>query len=311
MVAPVTVYAGSAGLNTVLDPERLMQGGQDNPGIIELAEAVNVSFDDRGLVELRRGDVLLQAGEFHSLFCDRGDCFVVQERMTDAALYRVLPDLSLLGVRSGLTKGARTAFCQVGNQTFYCNGYQNGVVKDGVSQPWPDHTEHVGAETTRQFSFAPLGQHIAYRHGRMFISSGQELWYSEPYAPGKFDLARNLFQFGRDVVMVRPVAGGIWVGIEGETGFIADEADDIAAASYQKRSNATPHEWSDCIELVDLSATGFEIQGLSALWASNDGLTIGSADGQLLVTTKNKIVYPQGTTGATVVDGGKALNMIF
>jgi hypothetical protein len=301
------LLSGSTGLNNIVDPVRLQY--DPKTGVAELAEAVNVDIDDTGRISRRPGQSLLDAGVYHSAFCDKADCFVVEDRATDAAIFKVATDFSLSGVRSGLTKAARISFCQVGGKTFYVNGYENGVIENGISAAWPTNT-HVGPDTSRSYSPAPVGTKLAHFQGSMWVAQDNVIWVSEPYAYGKFDMARRFFQFGSNVTMMKPVAGGVWVSDEEKTGFIAagDKFDDMR---FIQRSPVPAHEWSENIELVDLSQTVFQVPGLSAVWSSNKGLCIGTEDGQLVVATEKKLVYPAGSQGATLVSGTRAINTVY
>jgi len=301
------ILKGTSGLNNIIDPLR----HQYNPetGVGFLAEAVNCDIDDSGMISRRPGQVLLSNISSHSLFCDKGDCFVVQDRVDDAALYMVGSDYSLTGVRSALTKGSRLAYCQIGTKTYYTNLQQNGVIEDGISSPWPLN-DHVGADTSRSFYPAPKGRHLCTFMGRMWIASGDVIWVSEPYAYGKFDMSRCFFMFGSDVIMIKAVSTGVWVSTSEYTGFIrgADKFDDM---SFEKKSPYPAHEFSECIELIDLSATQYKIQGLSALWSSDAGLCIGTSDGTLLIPTSDKLIYPTGASGATVANKTNIINTVY
>ncbi len=302
------LFTVATGLNNILDPVRLPYNPES--GISDLSEAVNVSIDDTGRVSRRPGQSLLSDVISHSVFCDKGDCFVAQDRLSDTALYRVATDYTLTGIRSDLTKGARIAFCQVGSKTYYLNGYQNGVIENGISAAWPDNTGHIGAESIRAFYPAPVGTHLAFFQSCMWIVKDNVIWVSEPNAMGKFDFARRFFQFGTKVRMIKPVDGGVWVSEEKSTGFIK-AGEGFAEMSYKKKSPFPAHEWSENIELVDLSNTEYQIPGLSAVWSSDAGLCIGTADGQLIIPTEKKLIYPTGASGATIVDGHNVINSIY
>ena len=300
-----TLLEGTTGLNNIVDPVRLKY--DEKTGVGELAEAVNVTIDDTGRITRRPGQTILTGYPSHSIFCDKGDCFVVRDRDTDAAIYQIGTDFSQTGVRSGLTKGARVSFCQVGGKTYYANGVQNGVIEGGVSGVWPANT-HVGPDTSRHYAPAPVGTHLAYFQGRMWVSVGNVIWISEPYAYGKFDMARRFLQFGTDIRMMKPVKGGVWVSDSEKTGFISGENAD--SLQYTLKSGPA-HEWSENIELVDLGSTVFQVPGLSAVWSSDAGLCIGSQDGQLIVATEKKLIYPTGASGATVADGHNVINSVY
>jgi len=306
-MAESIILKGASGLNNIVDPLR----HQYNPetGVGFLAEAVNVDIDETGMIYRRAGQVQLSDISSHSLFCDTGDCFVIQDRTVDAALYKIGTDLSLTGIRSGLMKGAKVSYWQVGTKTYYSSAFQNGVIENGISSSWPTN-DHVGADTTRSFYAAPLGNHICIFQGRMWIAVANVIWVSEPYAYGKFDMARCFFQFGSNVRMIKPVQSGVWVSTEESTGFIRG-ADKFSDMSFEKKTEVPAHEYSANIELVDLSATALQIQGLSAIWSSDDGLSIGTADGTLIVPTANKLLYPTGSSGATVVSDYNVINSVY
>lgn len=303
-----TLFTSASGLNNILDPVRLPYDPSN--GISDLSEAVDVAIDDTGRVSRRPGQTLLSAILSHSLFCDKGDCFVAQDRESDTALYQVAADYTLTGIRSGLMKGARISFCQVGGKTYYSNGYENGVIENGISTVWPVNADHVGADSVRTFYPAPVGTHIAFFHSCMWVVEGKVIWVSEPNAFGKFDLSRRFFQFGTNVTMIKPVAGGVWISDEEKTGFIT-AGEGFESMGYVKKSSFPAHEWSENIELVDLSNTKYQIPGLSAVWASDAGLCIGTAEGQLIIPTESKLIYPTGANGATIVDGHNVINTIY
>jgi len=302
-----TIYTGTTGINNKVDSARLVF--DPKTGVTELAEAVNCDIDDTGRISRRYGQVHISADAFDDAFCDKGDCFVVKNRTSDSAIYQLSADLvTLTGVRSGLSKGARVSFVQVGDQTYYTNGYQNGVIEGGSSSPWP--TLLAGATTTREFYQAPTGTKLAWFDGHMLIVKDNVVWITERYEYGKVRMAKSFWQMGTNITMIKSVAGGIWISDQGETGFVSGEGH-IADLGYLKKSSFPAHEWSENIELVDLSKSLLEIPGLSAVWSSDEGLCIGTETGQLIVSTKDKLVYPAGGSGATVVDGNNVINSVY
>lgn len=300
----IPIFTGTAGLNTVLDPQRLLQASQrattnrrDTEAVIELAVAVNVSIDDRGLVTLRKGDTLAQAGSFHSLFCDGGDCFVIQERTEDAALMQVGTDFSLSGVRSGLTKNHRMSFTDSGNTTYYSNGLQNGVITAGASYDWPVDV-YNGPETNLQLSAAPVGNHIAFKPGGlMLIAVGPVLWINHfPYIFGLYSLARGFVNFASDIRMICPVAGGVFVSDSTSTWFLRGTSwfdfVQVQVATYPAL------EWSLAYDKVKLQDMGFDVPGFGRIWASTEGVCVGTDDGTLINLTDGQIKYPSGYSSA-------------
>lgn len=304
-MATISLYSASSGLNTVLDPQRLKAGYDNQEGVTELSQAVNVSIDDRGLVSLREGYIAGTAGEFHSLFCDGGDCFVVQERTEDAAIMRVLPDLSLLGVRSGLTKNRRMAWCQANADTFYSNGLQNGFIREGVSSPWPTGN-YTGPDDNREFPLvAPVATHIAFRPGGQVVIAVDDALYinHEPFQYGLFSLRSGFIRMQSDVVMLVSVRDGIFVS-DGERTWFFRKLDgwynykQELVAAYPAVSGGLA---TNKINLADI---GFNAPGFAAVWLSTTGICYGLDDGTLVNATEDRVTLPVPlSSGACLVKG--------
>lgn len=301
-----TLYERSLGLNTVDDPVDVEYSKQ---GATALQVAVNITHrGNKGRLGRRSGQTLQQSGEFHSLFCDGGDCFVIQELAGSASLMRVNTDYSLTGVRSGLAMDSRTSFAQDGSDTYYTNGTNLGVITGGASNPWPTH-DHAGSTTDRQFTSAPVGHHLAIAFTRMWIAENRAdfvLHYSEPYAFGKFDRVRGKFHFHTAIRMVKPVAGGLFIS-DGEStwfygGTLPREMVPVKVADYPAL------EWSAAIDLVEGAEIGLE-PGRYALWASPEGLCAGGPTGLFINLTKERIIYPETVSkGATLLRGYNAIH---
>ena len=289
----VNLFTGTTGLNTVDDPVRVTIDG--NSAITDLAKSVNVSITRTGRTELRAGNSLSISSNLHSLYCDDGPCYVIKEFASDGAIEQVAADLSLTGIRSGLTKYARMDFEKdPDGGTFYANGFENGKIVDGISIPWPDMSDHVGGDTSRYFSKAPIGEHIALGHGRAWISYEENgkyiVAYSEPFAYGKFDLTRCYFLFESSVRMIRPVDNGIYISDSNKTYFY--RGTDPTDMEIITVANFPAIEWSDAIDKVEASDIGFD-KGLSVLWASPEGAILGHSSGTVVNLNKEKIIYPE------------------
>ena len=302
---PLTIFTGTPGLNNRVDPVRLKIDRET--GIAELAQAINITIDDTGRPSRRLGASLLAAGGFHSMFCDGGDCFVVQDHALESAIYQLSTAHTLAGVRSGLTKGLRFGWCQVGTDTYYSNTQQNGIITAGVSRAWAAQA-HVGAPTTRQFSAPPLGSHLAHFAGRMWIASGSVLYYSEPFAYGKYDLARCFIWFGTDITLVKPVKDGLFVSDSNRTFFLAG----TNPKEFDQRTvlDTPAHAYSAAFGYIDGADLGLPGAGPCAVWSCDEGLCVGTQSGELRVITKDRLIYPTGSRGATVFYNHTAINTI-
>jgi len=292
MTDPITIYTGASGLNTVSDPVRI----DFKDGITDLQVAVNISIDKSGRINRRTGVTLAQAGSYHSLFCDKGDCFVVSGEY----LYRVNDDDTLAEVTSGLTEDEKMAFVQVGPRTYYTNGYEKGFIYEAGSNSWEAGT-YTGPDTNRDFSGPPTGTHLATFNGRMFISEGTVLWWSEPFNFDIYDKAESFIQFFDKIIMVQPVAEGIFVSTEKKIYFLGGA--EPRAFTVREVYQYPAAEWSNAVERIESSEIGFD-GGACAVWASREGAILGLPTGQVLNLNKNKVVYPdEATTGFGCIRG--------
>jgi len=306
---PVTIFSGTTGQNNMVDPVRLKLDIET--GIAELAETGNVIIDDTGRISSRLGKTPISTVP-SQVWCDKAAAFQVQQRTSDAAIFQLNPDASVPvdPVVSGLVKGERIGFWQAGVKTYWSSLSAHGVIREGINGVWPGYA-HVGAPTQRVFSAAPFGNKICVFKGRMWIAVDNWILVSEYRAFGKFNLAKMFFPFNSNVLMMKPVKHGVWVSDSEQTGVIAYNGK-FEAMEWNKRSSFPAHEFSENIELTDYSNVPDYPPGLCATWSSNEGLHVGTPDGQMLpCPTKDKLYYPAGGSGSTVVDGHNVINSVW
>ena len=301
----IKLFSGTTGWNNIVDPIRLKLDFET--GVVELAEALDVDIDDSGRIDRRLGYTSVAVGEYHSLFCDGGDCFVILETVGDAAIYKVGTNNVLVGVRSGLTKNLRMGWCQTSLGTYYSNGVQSGRITAGVSYPWIAQT-YVGPPTTRTFGTPPLGTHLALFSSSMCVVNGKIVSYSEPLGYGLFDNARSRLRFASDVKLFKPVDGGVWASDSKRTYFL--EGTNLRELIRHPRLECPAHEHSEAIGHINGADFGLDDAGECAVWSCDQGLCVGTAQGQLLVITKDKLNYPTGTRGASIISGSTVINSI-
>jgi hypothetical protein len=284
---PITIFSGATGLNTVESPERI---AWQRGGVSDLQAAVNVTIDSSRMVKTRPGSLLLQSGDCHSLYSDGNVCFV----MMGTALYGVAADGSLTGIRSGMTAGARTAFWTVGERTYYCNGFENGVILGNTSSTWPVGT-YTGPESNRQFSAAPVGHHLALFGSRMFISEGRVLWWSEPHDVYLYNLAESFVQFRTKILMIRPVTAGLFISTEKRVVFLrGNQGNNPKSFTLETVTDFPAIEWTDT-GYYNAVEVGFEDTGLSSVWATKFGAFAGLSSGGYYSLNRDKVVYPDSS----------------
>ena len=291
MSDPITIFTGSTGLNVEVDPVRLPFDKET--GVQDLAVAVNVDIDKTGRVSRRKGfSATSRTENIHSLWCDGGAGLFV----TGTSLCELHADYSYTAIAT-VTAGARVSYFELSSRSYWMNGYEKGFVENGANNDWV-FGSYVGPETTRQFSGPPIGQKVAYEFGHVFIAQGPVVWYSEPFNLNAFDLSRNFLPFEGKVTMFRPLpAGGIWVGTERNTYFLAGK--NPRDMEMKKVAEYPAIENTDTF--IDLALMGSgEMLGTGVVWTSTKGICVGTSDGQMLDLTRKKISYPRSNIGAGI-----------
>ena len=287
MSDPIVIFRGTSGLNTVADPARIPMA---NDAISDVAELVNMRIDQYNRPSKRVGQTVKSAGKFHSLYCDNGDCFVAKDNATSTSIYKVNNDGSLLEIVSNLALNNHVAFKQFGNtKTYYTNKIQNGIIIDGVSNSWVVG-DYYGPTTDRSFSIPTGMNHLEIHSGRMFVSVGNVLWWSELFRFDLFDISRSLIQFHTNITMIKSVSGGLYISTEQNTYFLT--GNNPIEFTLVNVANFPAIEWSESIEYVEGGDIGFN-PGLCALWVSPEGAILGLPSGQVVNLTKEKIIYPE------------------
>jgi len=310
MIKIFKILSATAGLNTKVDPVRLSYDPET--GIADLAVAYNVDIDDTGRVGRRKGFTQQVSADCHSLFCDSGACLFV----TGDALTLLRSDYSTKALRN-VQPGAKMRYCQVDNETYYCNGWQTGRVVDEVSMSWVMADTRYGPDTKREYSDPPVGTDVAFHGGRMWVVEGDTLWYSEPFGFNYFDLAGCYLKFGSQVRSVRPVKEGLFVSDEDATYFFRGIGDPkeyykIKVADYPVVQYSDVKFFG---KLVLYQGGEFSIDSsfgdLSAMWMSEQGICYGGYDGTFKNLTEGKIEkFPAALSGAGLYYNGSYIGLL-
>ena len=308
MAKTITLFTGSRGLNNKADPAKI----KFNPktGISDMAACSNVVIEDSRRPSRRKGYTRRLDGSTHSLFSDGGDCLFVMEETGQGALCFLHPDYSYTPVRV-LTPNARMNYEQVDNVIYYMNGYERGKVRKGdfQSYAWNMGT-YVGPETKRVFSSPPVGIGLAYYKGRMYVVQGKVVWASEDFDVSLYDLANSFMQFEDNVILIRPVIDGLFIGTEKKVIFLKGSGP--SDMSERTVADYPAIKGTDCKfvgkmgftrnERVTISSTGGT---LYAIWMSQKGVCVGGPEGQFVNITEDRLVLPPALTGAGLVYDNK------
>ena len=288
-------FRASTGINTVCDPARIDYDWKE--GVSDLAAAVNVTISSSGRINRRKGKTLKVPLSSHSLFCDGGECVFVY----DSGLYLLETNFSYRLLTS-LSSNNHMAYTQIGGRIYYTNNQDKGYVENGIRYVWEKTTNYVGPVTQKVITGPFPGNHLAFRDGRIYITTGNVVWYSEYQALDWFDMHRNNIQFNTHVRMVKPVTGGVYISSSKAMYFFSGPT--APEFGGKKLTSYPALEWSDAIDYLDgIDVPDLEASGLCALWSTPEGAMLGTPDGNLINLNKKKVIYPHGTKGASLLRG--------
>ena len=292
--APALV--ATRGLNTKVDPVRTVAGEDGN---VWLSSCLNVDVDDTGRISRRKGFTSVQTGFWHSLF----PCSSYMLGVTGDAL-SVITDDSSTPIRN-VSEGARMRYASAWDGTkevvFYMNGSQVGKVYDRVSHAVAV-PEHVGPETSRTFTTAPIGTHVCVWNGRLWIATGKVLWHSEAFSMEAFDLARNFMLFDSDVRMIIPVLAGMMIGTGERIYFLRGSSPLDLSISFFANYGVI-----DGTEATYPGTLSFGNGMLQTPWffGAKDGICVLTQTGEFFNITEKTVPYPEASFGSGGFIGDK------
>lgn len=275
----VLIFSGGLGINNKVVDHRLSFNADS--GITAFESAVDVLVDRTGGIITKRGSSLLRSGRFNSKFnIGDGSFYVVEKRENDSILFKAVPNvdgtLEFYGIISGLPRESKFDYVRIGDRILYCTGFQNGILKDDVSNQWTDQ-EWTGPDSDIKMVKPPVGTHIGMLSGRVLLSSYNELFYSEHGLIGLIDEAKNRVSIESDIIMVRPVQTGTFVSDTRAVYFLSGM--DPNKWLCKKVLNFPAVQWGTEQDLVDPSDFGFDTSDLSALFATVNGPFVGFPNG--------------------------------
>jgi hypothetical protein len=148
----------------------------------------------------------------------------------------------------------------------------------------------------------PYLENLCYAFGRIWGSSGDNVYYSEPFKLGWFKLASNRFSFESPVTMIAKVSTGLFIGMEDKTRFLAGTEPDQMTES-DAGAGSVMGTLAYCNNLPDLSSTlGTPEKGFVdvPVWLTTEGWVAGNTAGKLYNLTKNKIKTSIPLRGASL-----------
>lgn len=156
----------------------------------------------------------------------------------------------------------------------------------------------------------PTGSNVKAYKGRLYVSVGPCLIFSEPIRPGVYDPRKNVLWFGSDITMHQPVEGGIFVGTEDTIYFLEGDRPFAFQRKVVASNGAIKHSESR-VPATALEARLIDTTKECAVWLSPLGYQIGLPGGTVLTPQSKKIalsgVERAPTLAFTLDDGVKQL----
>ena len=249
-----------------------------------LRDAVNVDVSAQGRVRRRDGYTLTVAGHnCHSLWSPRSAEYALY--VEGSSIKRIDAGGAVSVVRGGLVPSLRMSFADVHGAVYFSNGVDKGSLYTTGQSVMPWLNDRVKWQD-RLLEPMPAGQHLCFHNNRLYVSQGEMLYISAPFAPHLMDAAVGFEQFPSHIVMVVATNEGVYVGADvtyfAPGGFPAEALRVVATDA--------PVEWSD----------SYDDQTDAVAWLSPQGLCIGNAMGEVGTPQSKHIAVSKAPTGATV-----------
>jgi hypothetical protein len=296
----ITLLRGTNGINNRTPAHRLAYSAET--GLSDLATGMNVDISDTGEISRRKGTSRVIEGEWHSLFSAGNFALGVK----GGGLYRIDKGYGATGIRN-LRPGNRVRYAMAhdGKQSvvYYVNGYNSPgrVTMDGVSRTWVQG-DYVGPNTTREFTDPPRRSHlVCIFAGRAWLAVDNYLFYSEPFAFGRFCLSDSWQMYPGRLRMVAATKDGLWVGTnEGVWSVLGTNPKEMVP---ERVSDAPVLEGSE----AEIDATKFgagKMYKRALMFTTEAGICIGANQGFFLNVTEPRLTYTATIKGAGLFRDG-------
>lgn len=176
--------------------------------------------------------------------------------------------------------------------------YEAGSVAAGQASITFNSLPPTGRVCRTQFMVRTFpGEMLAYYRGRFYLSIGNVLWCTQPFAFGLIKPAEDFIQFGGAIDMVMAVDDGLfvacdntyWLAGSGPQDFTQKIVFPFGAARY---SGSIPHNSNDVV------------------WYTARGLAIGSDGGAVALVQSANVLPEAHTQGSTLVKEWDSLHQI-
>jgi len=148
----------------------------------------------------------------------------------------------------------------------------------------------------------PYLENLCYAFGRIWGSSGPDVYYSMPFSLSLFKKASNVYHFEDDVTMIAKVPTGLYIGMKSLTRFLSGT---IPEQMTQKDAGAgsVKGTLAYCNNMPELGWTlGTPEKDFVdvPVWLTSEGVVVGGPSGNFFNITKNKLKMGIPEQGASL-----------
>lgn len=229
-----------------------------------------------------------------------------RESGTSVSSMITVPDNSGIELSVPSIYGSEVAFARA-----YCstqNGeilYFSGICFLGGSYVISNVTSLVSPLRTFNLDVAPLGHIVKYYRGRIYIASGNILYYSEPFQYEFFRLNSNYIEFPTRITEIMPVEDGIWIGSDKLYYLSGEDATSFKRTTkeYVRVVEGTASRISGSYVHIDNTPIGYKW-----LVCTDLGIFILFNQGMTLNTTSQNISLEQADSGTSLFLQSNGMN---
>ena len=142
------------------------------------------------------------------------------------------------------------------------------------------------------------GYSVRWHTGRLYVASGDTLWYSDPFTPHLTLTSTNFVQFTGTISFVEAVQSGIYVGDERGVWFLDGGDPTKFVLKHMSGCRAIPGT-SVIVPNEHFNPKVVNTQLPVALWLSTSGYAVGTAEGNVVELNADVVRVPLSAKGHT------------
>lgn len=148
----------------------------------------------------------------------------------------------------------------------------------------------------------PYMENLCYAFGRIWGSSGSDVYYSQPFSLGLYKLVSNKYSFEDTITMIAKVPTGLFIGMNKRTKFLSGTVPE-KMTQMDAGAGSAKGTLVYCNNMPELGWTlGTPEKDFTdvPVWVTTEGIVVGSPSGKFFNISKNKLKMAIPSTGASL-----------